>query len=215
MTILGQHTIVEVKQLISLIQAHVDDLQDAWDQCSWRDTDGAAADAWSLDFSNWKSNWDKAIAITLGIDITQGLVISIATLGPILSSFISTDSVTPDESGYNRVIQAIYWPSPIIDSVDPKNLNGLDQRLVAAVGQIQRRVQPAQDAEDFDLDFIRGTSGITQPVDATLAFMRHAGQLTKDNPKKIAAGLIAVVGGVLAVVGLAPIIEAKIIRKIL
>ena len=171
MTILGHHTVHEAKQLAAAIEARVQDIDNAVASIqflNFRDNapspfGGAdSPDKWKSDWDAWRHQWTKASDLAFGEGVVSQLVTGL-TLGATASVLTGTkeEDVTPDEDGYQNILTAIYSPADI-DTVDPKNIDGLDRRLTAQIGEIQR-TQTSQDAPDVDLNLIKQSDKILRP----------------------------------------------------
>lgn len=228
MTILGQHTALETNQLIAATQSQVDDIQTAYDghSSAWRSQDASAQDQWSQDWQSWKDNWILTVAEVMGIQgLTQGAELSLGAMNPFIlvlgTAAAISANLEPDEGNYQRVINAIYWPNPNIDTVDPKNLTGLDERLTQGIGLFARATAPVENAQDFDLAFINSQPALFANAAvndaAAVANFLDVGNKTPTkpiNPFNIIFGVIAAVG--LTIAGLVGfnVVEASTIKKV-
>ncbi len=118
MTILGKHTIAELRDLIKAMSYEVKQIQEGYAavEADWWTVDSAKAQAWAIDWEAFKTRFKTALSAA---DIRFA----------IASNMLGVrDSVIPAEEAYQGVLRAVTVQTD--GSFAPTDMAGLHNRLI-------------------------------------------------------------------------------------
>jgi len=153
MTIMGQHTIAETKELIDQKQSDINAYQKAYDLilAKWQKFDAHEAEEWGKDFSDFRQRWTVAVVKARALMFATG-------------SVLVSDSITPAEAAFNIILEALqrtpgrFQKGDFPDLIDRWSKAGLPSPNI---------VTRQPDSIDVDLEGFKVADSATKGLEST------------------------------------------------
>lgn len=153
MTIMGQHTIAETKELIDQKQSDINAYQKAYDIVlpKWKQKNEGEALEWGKDFEDFRIRW--------GIAVVKAKALMFAT-----GSVMVSDSITPAEPAFQIVLEALqrtpgrFQKGDFADLVDRWSRVGLPS---------PRIITRQPDSFDVDLEGFKVADAAAKKIEST------------------------------------------------
>jgi hypothetical protein len=153
MTILGQHSVTELKDLLKAKDANLADMSKAFSSFgpAWKSQDPSSYSSWSSDFNLFKSGYSLA-SIEAKAEI----------LGGEMTPFVSDDNI-PAESGYQAVLSSLQKTPGVVSAGDFQDLFNRLQAAQKQAGQTPYKESPTPQptkGSDTDLNTMNAATGV-------------------------------------------------------